>query len=244
MFLQRGKTFFKRVKGTHEELIKEVMEQGQINIPETVHSKSTAGKEDDYETKELCNFGFVIASIEDIEEALYSTVTNVNKVWARQEFQDRITNNPNPGLALEFDSKWRKMLEEGGKFSYTYGERWASQIPIVLEELKKNPNTRQAIITTWDSNIDQERLGKRRIPCSVYSQFLIRGGKLHQIYNIRSNDAIFIMPSDMYQQGKLQVHLADELGIKPGQLSYNVGSLHIYKKHAAIVKDSLGIEWT
>lgn len=242
LFNQTVRTF-SQVMGAHEKIVEDVMKMGRDILPETVHSQSTAGLEDELTTREVCNYSFVIHNLSDLETVLDSTVTACNKAWAQQEFLDRIENAPNPGRAYLVDPKWKKMLEEDGKFSYTYGERWAKQLPAIIAELKEHPNTRQAILTTWDSNEDQERLGKRRIPCSVYSQFLLRDGKLHQIYNIRSNDAIFIMPSDLYQQGMIQRHIAEQVGVQVGELSYTVGSLHLYKKHAKLIEEKLGLKW-
>lgn len=235
---------FDNVKGTHEKIIKDIMQFGISVLPETTHSKSTIGQEDKLITKEIIGYRFLLMSLDDAEEVLKSPVATVDENWAKQEFKDRIAvNQKNPGDATLYSKKWQKMLESNGKFSYTYGERWTKQLRKVINELKKHINTRQAILTTWDSNIDLERLGKRRIPCTVSSQFFIRDGYLDQIYYIRSNDAIWILPSDIYQMSMLQKYIAEKVNVQVGQLLYQIGSLHIYKKNADIIERKLGIKW-
>jgi thymidylate synthase len=227
----------------HKMIITDLMMNGENILPEHVHHESTVGQEDKLTTKELIGYSFTLNSILGYEGLLDSPLTTVNKDWAIAEAHDRITNAPNPGTAVNHDPKWTKMLEADGKFSYTYGERWAHQLPKLLNELKEHPNTRQAVLTTWDSNVDHDRLGQRRVPCTMHSQFLIRDGALHQLYYIRSNDAIWIMPSDVYQMCKIQEYLAKELNLTTGQLQYNIGSLHVYKRDAKLILERTGLDW-
>jgi len=247
----RGETLsFKSCEGIHEAIVKCVIENGRTILPETVHGEETKGKEDKLTTKELCGFRFMVDSVHDAPLVLDSPLSKTNKKWAWQEFHDRIENHPNPGRALENDEKWKRFLEDDGKYAYTYGERWhsGSQLFLLIQELKMNPNTRQGMLMTWDQHIDMHRLGERRIPCTISSQFMIRETRLHQIYFIRSNDVISIMPSDIFQMAMIQDHILKELQdvyplLQMGSLQYNVGSLHVYKRDAAKIEEVLGLKW-
>jgi hypothetical protein len=63
-------------------------------------------------------------------------------------------------------------------------------------------------------------------------QFLIRGGKLHCSFYIRSNDAIFGLSSiNFYEFTVIQEILASSLSVELGEFHYNVGSLQVYDWH-------------
>jgi thymidylate synthase len=105
------------------------------------------------------------------------------------------------------------------------------QLQTVIDEIKLHPNTRQAVISIWDAEIDLHRLNQRRIPCSLTYQVLRRDGKLDIVYVSRSSDAVTLLPSDIYQALRLQKWVADQIGIPTGKFVHCIGSLHIYKKN-------------
>ena len=48
---------------------------------------------------------------------------------------------------------------------------------------------------------------------------------------MRSNDAIFGYPNDLAWQRHVLDELSDDLDVHPGEIIWNVGSLHIYERH-------------
>ena len=113
----------------------------------------------------------------------------------------------------------------------------SSQYAFALAELKKNPESRRAIMiytrpSMWlEYNLD----GRSDFMCTNTVQYLIRAGQLHAIVNMRSNDSIFGFRNDRAWQKHVQEQLASELGVEVGDLIWQVGSLHVYARHYYLI---------
>lgn len=160
--------------------------------------------------------------------------------YCHQEIKDRCSGKPlNPGNSYLIRSDmWQKFLEGSGKFSYQYAERlWSNeQFGSVINSLKNDKGTRQAVLSVWNSDKDMvsEKLGGgNRIPCSLNYQFLIRNDQLHCIYSMRSNDFFGHHVIDLYCASGLMEYVVKELksvypNLKVGSLTYICGSLHAF----------------
>jgi thymidylate synthase len=71
----------------------------------------------------------------------------------------------------------------------------------------------------------------RDVACASTLQFLIRDGRLHAVVNMRSNDAVWGLPYDIFLFSMLQELLASDLGLPLGSYFHFVGSLHLYERH-------------
>jgi thymidylate synthase len=113
----------------------------------------------------------------------------------------------------------------------------SSQYSRVLEELKKNPESRRAVMiyTRPSMWLDYNKNGRSDFMCTNTVQYLQRGGKLHAIVQMRSNDAIFGYRNDRAWQAHVLQKLSDELGVEPGIIHWQVGSLHVYARHYYLV---------
>jgi thymidylate synthase len=160
-----------------------------------------------------------------------------NKHWADSEFLERVSNEDiNPGKAYKLrDNVWNEFLHDG-KFAYTYNERIKKYKDAIVQQLKTNPTTRQAIIPIFEGHIDVPNMGgKKRIPCSILYQFMIRKDengkdKLHAIYFMRSSDLLTHWSNDLYLAIKLQRWIAEQVGIEPGNMTMFISSFHAYFK--------------
>lgn len=143
---------------------------------------------------------------------------------------------------------------EQGHAMGAYGHRWtsnpgfANQAVEVVENLdgvtmesqldaaailmEKRPETRQAVVTMWDSSdIGEAIVGQANdIPCTIALQFLPRRGKLHAHCYMRSNDAWLGFPYDVFCFTTIQRIMARRLGLQPGSYCHSVGSMHVYEK--------------
>ena len=113
-----------------------------------------------------------------------------------------------------------------------YGERWKLQLYPLIELLRRDPNTRQACLTTWHLNelAYAQEVCSRDVPCTLSIQFLIRQGELHAIATMRSNDLWLGFAYDMFCFTQLQCLIAEDLGVSVGTYTHNVGSLHAYTR--------------
>jgi thymidylate synthase len=121
-------------------------------------------------------------------------------------------------------------LGEDGRQRAPYGPRLASQIPIAIERLKQDPDSRQAQVTIWDPRLDNAH-GLHDYPCTTSLQWLIRDGQLHMQVHMRSNDFWLGLPYDAFQFTQAQLTIAEILGVEPGAYRHSAASLHIYEKH-------------
>ena len=221
------------------ELFREVWEMGHIVKPNTMQNKVVLGDED-YTTKEVINYSYSLTNLFKSEYLFWADKRA--KEWADAEFIERVsTDHVNPGEAWKLrEHIWKEFIDENGYFDYTYNERIGVSIDDVIDELKVNPDTRQAIISIWDASIDIDGIGgRKRVPCSMYYQFLIRNGQLNIIYNQRSADIITHFGNDVYLAWKMMEYVSIQVGVKPGYLFHNIASLHSYKKDWPLLKQCI-----
>ena len=112
-------------------------------------------------------------------------------------------------------------------WEYTYHQRYAHQLPYIIRELKRNAETRRAIMNIRDFEIDSTNADPA---CWQSGQFFIRDGKLHMKVLFRSNDAGQAAVMNMWAFIRLQEKVAGELGVEVGSYTHRANSYHIYSK--------------
>lgn len=217
------------------EMGRELNSYGQIVKPKTYQNKVIEGNED-FITKELICQQYCLTSLGD---PVWLFVFSHSKEWADAEFQERIdiSDITNPGKAWELRKDLWEQFLVNGKFDYTYNERMVI-LPYTIQLLKSDSDTRKAVLPIFNGNGEDDTLyyhGNKRIPCSMYYDFLIRqNGKgekvLHICYHQRSSDFVTHFGNDVYLAWRLMEYVAKEVGVKSGYLYHTIDSLHAYKK--------------
>jgi len=145
----------------------------------------------------------------------------------------------------------RAQLEEYSKeyfspdkkgFSYSYGERLTAWIEdsfdegrsainqikeSVVEELKKNRETRRAVAVTLNPRKDRKIQSP---PCMILNQFLIRNNKLHCTVYFRSHDIFGASLANWFAVTKIMEYICGETGAEAGTLTSVSCSAHIYER--------------
>lgn len=116
---------------------------------------------------------------------------------------------------------------ERGNWAYTYHQRYADQIPFILQELKRNPSSRRAVMTIRDKDAD---IGSDDPACLQHIQYFIRNGKLDCDVLFRSNDACKATFMNAFALIMLQKMIADKLGVQVGTYTHRANSFHCYEK--------------
>lgn len=220
---------YQNCKEMMSEVHRDLQEMGVIKHNKTVQDKNIEGL-DEYTMKELVGYSYAILDFSDMDEMI--TDNGLSLEWCKADFKERISPEYiNPGEAYKLRPVWDEFLHDG-KFSYTYNERIRTQLAKTIDVIKNDVNTRQGIIEIYNSDKDSEnRGGVKRIPCSMYYQFITdQNGKLDVIYNIRSNDFGEHYPYDIWMAISLLKYVADKCGLEVGKLIYFAGSLHAFKK--------------
>lgn len=137
-----------------------------------------------------------------------------------------------------FTDRVRKFgqFTDGGTFWGAYGARAHGAMANVVELLERDPDTRQAVITYFDSGRDLNR-AKRDVPCTLSSHLLLREEQLHLVTTMRSNDLWLGTPYDLIQFSILQASVAQAVRVWPGTQVHRVGSLHLYDRDAERASD-------
>lgn len=114
-----------------------------------------------------------------------------------------------------------------------YGPRVAGDIGNVVELLKGDPDSRQAVLTIFDADRDLMRTEQADLPCTVALMYQVRRGSLEAWTVMRSNDAWLGLPYDLMQFGMLQAAVAQALGLPAGAQTHSANSLHLYERSRA-----------
>lgn len=121
---------------------------------------------------------------------------------------------------------------EKGKWAYTYHSRMKEQIPFIIEELKRNPYSRRAVIDIRDWKYDSQTDSPA---CLQHIQFMIRGGALDMYVLFRSNDAVKATFMNAFALTCLQEKIAQKLRVAVGKYTHRVNSFHCYKQDYALL---------
>lgn len=220
------------------EIERELFEMGIINHPNTMQDKNVKGDKN-FETKELLGYSFCLTKWDDIDSIFTNFNNDLKETgldYCTREFVERVGFPLNPGTSYLIRKKlWERFLDDKGQFSYTYSQRISPQLDHIIAELRKNPGSRQCVLTLYDRHQDMLSMGGReRIPCSMYYQFLLREvngkKKLSLMYTMRSCDYYNHFSIDVYLGIKMLEFVANKLGAECGEFIQFMGSLHAYQQ--------------
>ena len=113
-----------------------------------------------------------------------------------------------------------------GNWDYTYHQRMEKQVPWVIGELKRNPDTRRAVISIRA----EDDLNSESPACLQTLQYLVRNGKLHCKALFRSNDLTKATFMNAFALVMLQKKIADAVGVPVGSYTHRANSLHVYER--------------
>jgi len=113
-----------------------------------------------------------------------------------------------------------------GNWDYTYHLRMEKQIPWVINELKRSPESRRAVVLTRDEH-DQTTDSPA---CLQHIQYFMRGGALHAKILFRSNDATKATFMNAFALIMLQKKIADAIGAPIGTYTHRANSFHVYER--------------
>ncbi|GGZ14441.1 thymidylate synthase [Echinicola pacifica] len=133
---------------------------------------------------------------------------------------------------------WDEWADENGDLGPVYGYQWRhwpdgkggeiDQITQLIEQIKKNPNSRRHIISAWNvADVDHMALP----PCHTMFQFYVADGKLScQLYQ-RSADVFLGVPFNIASYALLTMMIAQVCDLEPGDFIHTFGDAHLYTNH-------------
>ena len=144
---------------------------------------------------------------------------------------------------------WDEWADENGDLGPVYGKQWRSwetpdgrvidQITSLIEQIKRNPDSRRLIVSAWNpADVDQMALP----PCHTMFQFYVSNGELScQLYQ-RSADVFLGVPFNIASYALLTMMVAQVCGLKAKDFVHTFGDAHIYSNHVEQAKLQLSRE--
>lgn len=133
---------------------------------------------------------------------------------------------------------WDEWADENGNLGPVYGKQWRSwetadgrtidQITNVVEQIKKNPNSRRMLVVAFNpGDVDKMALP----PCHAFFQFYVANGKLScQLYQ-RSADIFLGVPFNIASYALLTHMIAQVCDLEVGDFVHTLGDAHLYLNH-------------
>jgi thymidylate synthase len=146
-------------------------------------------------------------------------------------------------------SIWDEWADANGELGPVYGKQWrkwegkegkiVDQIAELIEQIKKNPDSRRLIVSAWNvAELPEMAL----MPCHSFFQFYVANGKLScQLYQ-RSADVFLGVPFNIASYALLTHMVAQVCDLEPGDFVHTFGDVHIYSNHMEQVKLQLSRE--
>lgn len=127
---------------------------------------------------------------------------------------------------------WSVIQNANGEVNSNYGWQWnrSNQLEYVINELKRDKNTRRAVLTIYDAK--ENHIFEKDTPCTLSIHFDIEDNKLNMNVVMRSNDLVFGFCNDQYCFSELMKLVASSIdGITIGEYNHFVHNMHIYERH-------------
>ena len=133
---------------------------------------------------------------------------------------------------------WDEWADANGDLGPVYGQQWRAwrtadggavdQIAWVIEEIKRNPDSRRLIVSAWNVG---ELSKMALLPCHSLFQFYVAEGKLScQLYQ-RSGDIFLGVPFNIASYALLTHMVAQVCGLGVGDFVHTLGDAHLYNNH-------------
>ena len=141
---------------------------------------------------------------------------------------------------------WDEWADAEGELGPVYGQQWRrwagadgseiDQIAWVIEEIKRNPDSRRLIVSAWNvAELPRMAL----LPCHTLFQFYVVDGKLScQLYQ-RSGDIFLGVPFNIASYALLTHMVAQVCGLEVGEFVHTLGDAHLYANHYEQAREQL-----
>jgi thymidylate synthase len=150
--------------------------------------------------------------------------------WNCEKFED-----PND-LGATYGFEWRNFGADYYGLNSPIVGSGVDQIKWVIQELKKNPDSKRIIVSQWNpKDIEIQPIP----PCPFAFQLLKYGSELNLIFYQRSGDLCLGFPNDFAQHALLLHLFCKELNYNEGRVIGMFGQIEMYVNHEDQVKELL-----
>lgn len=189
------------------------------------------------ETRELLAASFTLSN------PRRRCVTNPARRWslplAIGELCWHLAGSDDLSFIAHYAPRWSEFSDDNatiwgscyGKRVFGRQEGRPSQWDMLIDLLRHDPMSRRAILNFQQEPSEALRPESKDTACATVLQFFVRGGAVHAVAYMRSNDVVWGLPYDVFLFTMLQEMLATTLGLGLGSYHHVAGSLHLYERH-------------
>lgn len=154
---------------------------------------------------------------------------------------------------------WDEWATPSGELGPVYGAQWRKwqgpngevidQVQQLIDGIKARPNSRRHIINAWnvaylpDESKTPEANAENGLmalpPCHVMYQFIVVNGYLSCMLTQRSGDLFLGVPFNVASVALLTHMVAQQCGLKVGEVIHSLGDVHLYSNHFAQAREQL-----
>ena len=166
------------------------------------------------------------------ERVLFHAGRDANPVFHLMESIWMIAGRNDVAFLDQFNSRLRQYSDNGKTYNAAYGYRWrrhfdSDQLVDVIKLLRRDKNTRQAVVQIWDIN-DLVKKTKDKA-CNTQVLFDCRGERLNMTVFNRSNDIWYgAYGANAVHFSFLQEFVASSIDMRVGQYRQVSNNLHLY----------------
>ncbi len=167
------------------------------------------------------------------ERVLFNPVRDANPFFHFMESLWILNGQYDVETLAKYNSGMRNYSDDGLTFHGAYGYRLRhafgkDQLLYVIDMMKKDPDTRRAVMMIWHPELDLG-VNSKDLPCNDALMFKLRDGQLDMTVCNRSNDAIWgAYGANAVQFSMIQEFIAAALRVRVGVYRQVSDSFHIY----------------
>jgi hypothetical protein len=166
------------------------------------------------------------------ERLLNCPVRHANPFFHCMEFVWMMAGSNEAEWISQFNKRIGSYADDG-VLRGAYGWRWANpifQIPQLIDQLRKDPSTRQAVLSMWDPVYDGPNARTSDRPCNTTIYFRVDDtDSLNMTVCNRSNDFVWgMLGANAVHMTLLQEYIALAAGYKVGMYHVFSNNCHIY----------------
>lgn len=120
---------------------------------------------------------------------------------------------------------WRRFPSAKRRKDGSWDVREVDQIRYVIDELRRNPNSRRLVVSAWEPG---NAIASRLPPCHYTFAFQVTKGRLNCHLNQRSGDIALGIPFNLAAYSALTTVIAQDVGLEPGVFSHFIVDAHVY----------------
>ena len=158
-------------------------------------------------------------------EALWMLAGRNDVAWL-ERFNQRMATYSDDGIVFNaaYGYRWRQQFD----LSKAHGRPFRDQLTTIVDLLRKDPDSRRAVLQIWDAEADLG-VASKDLACNTQAMFKVRAGRLNMTVSNRSNDIIWgCYGANAVHFSMLLEYMAARIGVEAGVYRQMSDSYHAY----------------